>query len=897
MQNSYDAFISYRRAEASALASWIRNRLQRYRLPAEVLETLSSEKRELHQRGPRIYVDRVYEKPAEDFLLDKIYPALDASQRLIVLSTPSVFDTIKDASGVEAPNWLVREIDRFMGPDSTTEHRPVDVVLGPLAPEDRFPGRLSGNQRWDWIDLRAFTWWRSWGLSEALDAGFTKLAAGIYDIPDAALPLMRQEERRRRRNIIAAAAGALLVVSVVIGVLALGWWNAKQATRITDVERRFDVALRLVDSGAIPGAVDGFARLSGDGLQRTEEAKRLLAAWAARLNTASGQVAKLPDRSVFRWRGRNYVKTEGKIAGSYDGPPPLVSGVVSDNSRIVTFDADRVIRVRGLSALDKPEMETPTLPTTSGSISELFGGRLLVFEGSGLALGGGDDDANDQVVFGRFFALLAPGDGRYATIELNSDDAPSPEISCGSIKFQSGDVTPSWQKQSDPDATLRGTIAVNAASTGPLNWRFESNEASISGAPEAPGTVGAACAPQVLAARPVTALSPRIAQLSFPATIEEKLLWKEIGSEQKSSDASVCIIDENGKDKVDGSCYAGSGAVSIDPGHVDSLASIMRNTPIPDARTLAGPAQRLVVQSATGSQSADVAFCDVASGRMVSRCLVLHETARSSLTYLAGNEFAAINSEEVNPQSFQLVDLRNLRVVSIYPSPGEKLADVTMSTDTERLAVLTQAGEVWMYGVDRDKASGQINQRFDFRQSMDSMEPKPPATPDRQEALEPISDATFSIASFVDNRRLLLAGAKGGIVMAEAPSGTVIWTRPPLSLYGTVPLHVASNAASDVAAVYDDASAQLISLSSGALLSRVVDFASLTVSDPQKDDSVAGTSVDISADGSVTINFRGHSFRPSGSWVKGIPDRRKVADLTGVGTKGETGPLDIFLQP
>src|SRR4051794_31852163 len=125
MQNSYDAFISYRRAEASALARWIRNRLQRYRLPGEVLETLSSEKRELHQRRPRIYLDRVYEKPSGDFLQDKIYPALDASQRLIVLSTPSVFDTMRGANGAETPNWLVREIDRFMGPETATEHRPL----------------------------------------------------------------------------------------------------------------------------------------------------------------------------------------------------------------------------------------------------------------------------------------------------------------------------------------------------------------------------------------------------------------------------------------------------------------------------------------------------------------------------------------------------------------------------------------------------------------------------------------------------------------------------------------------------------------------------------------------------------------------------------------------------
>ena len=122
----YDAFISYRRRDATALARWIRDRLQRYRFPPEVLEGLAPEKRLRYERRPRIWLDKAYEKPSDDFLTKKIYPALNQSARLIVVSTPSVFSSIRRKDGAEEDNWLVREIDYFLDkPD--TPSRPIDV--------------------------------------------------------------------------------------------------------------------------------------------------------------------------------------------------------------------------------------------------------------------------------------------------------------------------------------------------------------------------------------------------------------------------------------------------------------------------------------------------------------------------------------------------------------------------------------------------------------------------------------------------------------------------------------------------------------------------------------------------------------------------------------------------
>ncbi len=188
----------------------------------------SRRKKSLYERRPRIWLDKAYEKPSDDFLTKKIYPALDQSARLVVVSTPSVFDTIRGRNGIDEPNWLVREVDHFLGDAKIdASQRPIDVILGPGGTEDRFPGRLAEKDRWDWIDLRAFTWRRSWGFSEELDAGLTKLVAGLYDIPDSQLPALRREERRRRNRLLATITVIASVVALVIGGLGFYAWRQR----------------------------------------------------------------------------------------------------------------------------------------------------------------------------------------------------------------------------------------------------------------------------------------------------------------------------------------------------------------------------------------------------------------------------------------------------------------------------------------------------------------------------------------------------------------------------------------------------------------------------------------------------------------------------------------------
>jgi hypothetical protein len=210
------------------------------------------DKQELHARKPRIWLDTAYEKPSDDFLIRKIYPALDCSARLIVVSTPSVFLPIAGEGGAEQANWLVREVDRFIGDTKTNAYsRPIDVVLGPGGPEDRFPGRLAERQRWDWIDLRHFSWWRSSGFSEHLDAGLAKLIAGLYEIPDSALGDLRREERRRRNNLLVGIGLVAVLVAVLIaGIAAYAWQQRNEARAEAERTRRqyYVVSLNLAQN-------------------------------------------------------------------------------------------------------------------------------------------------------------------------------------------------------------------------------------------------------------------------------------------------------------------------------------------------------------------------------------------------------------------------------------------------------------------------------------------------------------------------------------------------------------------------------------------------------------------------------------------------------------------------
>lgn len=260
----YDAFLSYRRRDATRLAQWIRRRLQRFRIPPEILRELSSERRELHERTPRIWLDTSYEKSSDDFLVKKIFPALDNSARLIVILTPAALEQVYGREGEAHENWLVREVDHFLGSAAADQaSRPIDVIFGPGATEGKYPGRLSEKPRWDWIDFRSFSSWRLRTFTGELDDGLIKLVAALYEVPDRFLPILRREERRERnRRTVVAAFGALTIFALIT---ALAIWGLIQQENA---------------AGALANRARLSTRLSAEELQRKDPDRALAIALA-----------------------------------------------------------------------------------------------------------------------------------------------------------------------------------------------------------------------------------------------------------------------------------------------------------------------------------------------------------------------------------------------------------------------------------------------------------------------------------------------------------------------------------------------------------------------------------------------------------------------------------------
>ena len=293
-----------------------------------------------------IFLDTAYEKPSDDWLREKVFPALDNSDRLIVISTPFAFGSIQKNSR-EEPNWLIREIDRFLGSkEDRPRKRPVDVVIGPRADLERFPGRLNDMKQRDPVDLREFSPLQSYGIGSHLDSGVTKLIAGLYDVPNRHLPLLYKEEIRQRRRHLLTNAYILLFTLASASLLSYVVYDYLDHRRT--IRQRIDEAQTLIDNQQFEQAM----RVAVEGLPvdydfpwrphwTDPEARKLLAklAGAAQLSAYMGQLTgeKYPIQSVsFDYTGSKIVAaSQGGTVSVWDSRA---------RARIITCSQDNVFR-------------------------------------------------------------------------------------------------------------------------------------------------------------------------------------------------------------------------------------------------------------------------------------------------------------------------------------------------------------------------------------------------------------------------------------------------------------------------------------------------------------------------------------------------------------------------
>lgn len=207
MSGSYDAFISYRRSDGSAVATWLRRELQAFKPPKSLAPK--------YPQRLTVYQDSAYERGASDFYEQTIRPALMQSRYLLVVATP---DAVRRTKGED---WIAREVADFTGGPfgrNVVIVRGAGEFDGPLPADiaQRFPNieivDLRGASRFSFLNpLKAARL-----FSEKL-----KLVAPLLSVDPIDMPRLRQEEERRQQRRLGTAAGGTLGVLVSVSALSL----------------------------------------------------------------------------------------------------------------------------------------------------------------------------------------------------------------------------------------------------------------------------------------------------------------------------------------------------------------------------------------------------------------------------------------------------------------------------------------------------------------------------------------------------------------------------------------------------------------------------------------------------------------------------------------------------
>ena len=212
-----DAFISYRRADATLVAHWLRHQLRHFRFPVEL--------RSRGYRSPDCFVDKLFRRSTSDFFDHGLAPRLRTAPFLILVMSPRVMEPLPTGE----KNWVQKELEEFLA------HQSADQVLIALASgpfTQPLPAVLAN--RSDIADLRGVRFWRRL-LPPRPPSPRTELipiVARMCSVPDADLPLLYREERRRKWQLTIRLS--LVAITIMVLLSLLSFWAVTEARNVRE---------------------------------------------------------------------------------------------------------------------------------------------------------------------------------------------------------------------------------------------------------------------------------------------------------------------------------------------------------------------------------------------------------------------------------------------------------------------------------------------------------------------------------------------------------------------------------------------------------------------------------------------------------------------------------------
>jgi hypothetical protein len=338
---TYDAFISYRGADATAAAAWVDFTLRRYKLPPQV--------RLERSRPIRVFRDKVFRKAGTtNFLDDFLKKALEQSEWLVVLATKRA---------LEKSSWVSQEIGYFLNVLGRKDRLIVLWIDG--AANDPLPGDLHvlfpHIHRVDLTGLRLARRFR-WPLPPSPRVELTAAVASILGVPNDQMERLRADEKRLVRRNRAAVAGSVILAATVALVVGM-----KVSRQPPDTRSREEAEMR--------GRLASIQQQPSMGQQGTRAALEV-AAWSQErdgnlLPWVTAGLKAVMDRDRQQWVGRRF---EGEVpaflGGAKAAPVPLA---VSGSGMLFVSDRDALRRWQlrpGASPLELPRLRGEALGIT-----------------------------------------------------------------------------------------------------------------------------------------------------------------------------------------------------------------------------------------------------------------------------------------------------------------------------------------------------------------------------------------------------------------------------------------------------------------------------------------------------------------------------------------------------
>ncbi|MGD9881978.1 MAG: toll/interleukin-1 receptor domain-containing protein [Reyranella sp.] len=788
----WDAFLSYSHRD-SAAAERVHAFLQEFPLPPHAGQA---------RRRLRIFRDRSDLRARN--LGDELPGEIASAAILLVCCS----------SSASASGWVTREIEAYL--TKRGDKAQIIPLLLSGETENALPEPLKSREPLV-LDLRD-----GWQLGRPRSSTRLELLRAIAGIADIPLRELIPWDQARRRQRLAMAAGAGLAVTAALIALGVSLLLERRGAEALASHRQAEGALVQLATGDVPHAVAALGRVIGNsGEEFARDYGDVFRFWLARLSPLDRVVANAQG-ALLRKGGRNHLVLGAQSMPIVAADEPFEAVRVGADHLLVVAPGEVLL----LALPDMRPVLRQAFPTrlTFEAFASAADGRVVVAAASQLETT--NDEDKPTIVHPCHILVVAPG-ATSPTVGTPSSEAVRPAAS--------GRLAMVLRQKDEAGWLLASSCVVSREELDEPD--SEKPRSDLPAAAQAFAKILPESGVDMVALQP---LRP-IARFDFPSLLGEARLWRHDASQStplavstafnaallaRTMEALEKLADRESADWAPyfhdlEECAVACGAVPVEGGTIIWSVTV------------------------SGNSLVNVTQCEVRDAPPGARCQpnrVDFTTINAGHVFSPGGRWMLTISQHIGAAPLQLFDLIGYRHVPLGRMPAGKVVQAAFTSSPERLLVLTENDEVWVF--ERDASGWRLQRRIPIAtlvgDSSDACHYYGTAANGRQLLDRPLLSLSPALALALNNDCTLLA--------IDPSTGNLRWRAPLGRPAADERIDLISAPGSAVIAVTIGARLRLFHAGTGAPLSDTIDITTLFAGAKPED-----TRVSVTAAGEVRV--------------------------------------------